>query len=138
MSEELLAECLEESKYPALFLEDICRLDYSFGVPGWVAKIKDQTRKLAYFKASLVRGGVTPAEGYESPVEAGLEALEASLRAAEERLERQMQALESRPALTWFEALNEDDKAKWISRVPPGSAKHRIMAAHKIWRNENG
>lgn len=138
MSEELLADCLDECKYPALFLEDICRLDYSFSVPEWVAKIKDQTRMLAYFRASLVRGSVIPAEGYKSPVEAGLEALEASLWAAKERAERAAKCRAKRTLLAWWEAKPEDEQARLFLQPPSpfmAKIKHEYDEEHKDGQN---
>lgn len=65
-----------------LFDEDMAVLNYNFGQPEWV-KTKIKSSPLRYLRACIAQGGVTPAEGYESPVTARLKALQARCEARE-------------------------------------------------------
>jgi hypothetical protein len=93
LTEEMLLEDIdirELKGVPALlFDEDMAILDYNFGQPEWV-KTKIKSSPLRYLRACIAQGGVTPAEGYESPVTARLKALQARRLA----MELELKALE--------------------------------------------
>jgi hypothetical protein len=135
LTEEMLLEDLdirEEKGVPAsIFDEDMAVLNYNFGQPEWVKKIR--TKPLRFLRACIVQGDAPPAPGYESPIQARIK----TLRARREAKEKELKALEVEEIETWWFELPDETRGAYIKKFKDSPEDTRKRIAWNKWRKSS-